>query len=31
LRERVGRRVTYDASRPEKGFQIVERALTDVP
>jgi hypothetical protein len=31
LRERVSRRVTYDAGKPEKGFQIEERALEDVP
>ena len=31
LREKVSRRVTYDAARPEKGFSVEERALTDVP
>ena len=31
FREKVSRRVTYDAAQPEKGFQIAERALEDVP
>ena len=31
LREKVSRRVSYDSAQPEKGFQIEERALADVP
>ena len=31
FREKVSRRVAYDAGQPEKGFQIEERALKDVP
>ena len=31
FREKVSRRVTYDAAQPEKGFRIEERALKDVP
>lgn len=31
FREKVSRRVTYDAGRPEKGFQIAERPLEGVP
>ena len=31
FREKVSRRVTYDAGQPEKGFQIAERPLEDVP
>lgn len=31
LREKVSRRVAYDANQPEKGFRIEERALEGVP
>lgn len=31
FREKLSRRVTYDAAQPEKGFQVVERPLADVP
>ena len=31
FREKVSRRVTYDADQPEKGFQITERPLEGVP
>jgi hypothetical protein len=31
LRQKVGYRVTYNVEQPERGFQVEERALEDVP